>query len=85
MRRIRLHYNAPVVLTFSMLAAAVLVLDHWFRGVLIPRLFVTAPPFSTAEAKAENPLPLNIPEQSEISRPNLRSGLSVPYFSIASS
>jgi membrane associated rhomboid family serine protease len=46
MRRIRLHYNAPVVLTFSLLCAAVLVLDHWFGGVLIPRLFVTTPPFA---------------------------------------
>jgi membrane associated rhomboid family serine protease len=46
MRRIRLHYNAPVVLTFSLLALAILVLDRWFWGTLTERLFVTAPPFS---------------------------------------
>ena len=46
MRRIRLHYNAPVVLTFSLLALAVLVLDRWFWGALTERFFVTAPPFS---------------------------------------
>jgi len=46
MRRIRLHYNAPVVLTFSLLALAVLVLDRWFWGGLTESLFATAPPFS---------------------------------------
>ena len=46
MRRIRLHYNAPVVLTFSLLALALLAVDHWLGGVVIPRFFVTAPPFS---------------------------------------
>ena len=46
MRRIRLHYNAPVVLTFALLALALLVIDHWFGGVLTQRFFVTAPPFS---------------------------------------
>ena len=49
MRRIRLHYNAPVVLTFSLLALAILVLDHWLGGRLIPRFFVTAPPFSVLD------------------------------------
>jgi membrane associated rhomboid family serine protease len=46
MRRIRLHYNAPVVLTFSLLALAVLIADVWLGGRLIQGLFVTAPPFS---------------------------------------
>jgi membrane associated rhomboid family serine protease len=46
MRRIRLHYNAPVVLTFSLLALALLAVDHWLGGILTPRFFVTAPPFS---------------------------------------
>jgi len=46
MKRIRLYYNAPVVLTFSLLSLAVLVLDRWFWGALIESLFVTAPPFS---------------------------------------
>jgi membrane associated rhomboid family serine protease len=49
MRRIRLHYNAPVVLTFSLLALAVLVVDHWLGGALISRFFVTAPPFSVLD------------------------------------
>jgi membrane associated rhomboid family serine protease len=46
MRRIRLHYNAPVVLTFSLLALALLVLDYWLGGRLTQSFFVTAPPFS---------------------------------------
>lgn len=46
MNRIRLHYNAPVVLTFSLLALAVLALDRWLWGRLTESLFVTAPPFS---------------------------------------
>jgi membrane associated rhomboid family serine protease len=46
MSRIRLHYNAPVVLTFSLLALAVLVLDRWVWGALTEGLFATAPPFS---------------------------------------
>jgi membrane associated rhomboid family serine protease len=45
-RRIRLHYNAPVVLTFSLLALAVLIVDVWLGGRLIRGFFVTAPPFS---------------------------------------
>jgi membrane associated rhomboid family serine protease len=49
MRRIRLHYNAPVVLTFSLLALAVLVLDRWFWRLLTESLFVTAPPFSVLD------------------------------------
>jgi membrane associated rhomboid family serine protease len=46
MKRIRLRYNAPVVLTFSLLALAVLVLDVWFWGPLTESLFATVPPFS---------------------------------------
>jgi len=33
-------------LTFSLLALAVLAVDHWLGGILTPRLFVTVPPFS---------------------------------------
>jgi membrane associated rhomboid family serine protease len=46
MTRIRLHYNAPVVLTFSLLALAILALDAWLWGALTESFFVTAPPFS---------------------------------------
>lgn len=46
MGRIRLHYNAPVVLTFSLLALALLAADRWFGCALIQRFFLTAPPFS---------------------------------------
>ena len=46
MRSIRVHYNAPVVLTFSLLALALFVVDLWFKGALTRGFFVTGPPFS---------------------------------------
>ena len=46
MRYIRVHYNAPVVLTFSLLALTLYVVDLWFKGALTRGLFVTGPPFS---------------------------------------
>jgi len=42
----RVHYNAPVVLTFSLLALGVYVLDTRFEGAITRSLFVTGPPFS---------------------------------------
>jgi membrane associated rhomboid family serine protease len=42
----RVHYNAPVVLTFSLLALGVYVLDTRFDGAITRSLFVTGPPFS---------------------------------------
>jgi membrane associated rhomboid family serine protease len=42
----RVHYNAPVVLTFSLLALGVFVLDTQFDGAITRSLFVTGPPFS---------------------------------------
>ena len=42
----RIHYNAPVVLTFSLLALGVYVLDTRFEGAITRSLFVTGPPFS---------------------------------------
>ena len=46
MARIRIHYNAPVVLTFSLLALGLHVLDRRFEGTITRSLFVTGPPFS---------------------------------------
>jgi membrane associated rhomboid family serine protease len=44
--RIRIHYNAPVVLTFSLLALALHWVDRRFEGAITRSLFVTGPPFS---------------------------------------
>jgi membrane associated rhomboid family serine protease len=43
---IRIHYNAPVVLTFSLLALGVHIVDRRFGGAITRSLFVTGPPFS---------------------------------------
>ena len=42
----RVHYNAPVVLTFSLLTLGVYILDTQFDGAITRSLFVTGPPFS---------------------------------------
>ena len=44
--RIRIHYNAPVVLTFSLLALGLHILDRRLEGTITRSLFVTGPPFS---------------------------------------
>lgn len=44
MARLRLRYNAPVILTFSLLAAALLGADQLTGGTLVGRWF-TAPPY----------------------------------------
>ena len=41
----RIRYNAPVVLSLTLLATAVLVIDHLSGGAIIPRYFVTYPGF----------------------------------------
>jgi rhomboid protease GluP len=41
----RIRYNAPVVLTLTLLATAVLVVDQLSGGTVIPRYFVTYPGF----------------------------------------
>jgi rhomboid protease GluP len=41
----RIRYNAPVVLTLTLLATAVLVADQLSGGAVIPRYFVTYPEF----------------------------------------
>lgn len=46
MRRIRIHYNAPVVLTFSLLALGLHILDRRFGGAITRSLLVTGPPYS---------------------------------------
>lgn len=46
MSRIRIHYNAPVVLTFSLLALGLHVVDRRLGGAITRGLLVTGPPFS---------------------------------------
>src|SRR5208337_4618558 len=44
--KVRLRYNAPVVLTFALLSAVVLLIDQLTGGVFIKTFFVLPPVFN---------------------------------------